>query len=200
MKISRYIYFPLIFILFYILQSLLMSGSITVNSTLLYAVLGAIVGFVTLFWGDAKARRLTGRNDEEIYKVRQKRAITVLLDYKKAFDLCKAAVNELNPAKIKNENLKSGIIEFRTRIRWYDFGDVITINLKKINENLTEVEISTRPIPRTVLVGDGRSWKHVEDICNYLKEKDAEINKKFLVDSVEILNEVYVKPFQKEKV
>ena len=85
-------------------------------------------------------------------------------------------------------------------MKWHTFGDIITIDLKKINENLTEVKIRTRPIPRTILSGTGHSWKYVEDICNYLKERDAEINKKVLVDSAALLDAVYVKPFQKEKI
>ncbi|HEX8248891.1 MAG TPA: hypothetical protein VF599_12005 [Pyrinomonadaceae bacterium] len=153
-----------------------------------------------MLWNDAIARKITGRNDKEIYIVRQQRNLTLLLNYQKAFECCREAVDELNPAKIKEDSPESGVIKFRTRMKWHNFGDIITINLKKINENLTEVEIRMRPIPRTIVSGTGESWKYAEDICNYLKERDAEINKKVLVDSAAILDEVYLKPFQKEKI
>ncbi len=200
MKISRWIYFPLIFVLIYMLQSVLMGGKFTIGKLLFGAIMGAIVGFVTLWWSESRAKKITGSADEEIYQVRQKRNITILLNFDRAFEVCKEAVNSLNPAKIKEENAEKGIIKFRTRLKWDTFGHIITVSLKSINENLTEVEISTRPIPRTVLVGSGYSWKYVEEICNYLKEKDAEINKKVLVESAAILNDIYVKPFQKEKI
>jgi len=200
MKISRWIYFPLLFIAAYILPQLLFDRAIEADDLLYWAISGAVVGFATLLWSDATARKITGRNDKEIYKVRQRRNLTLLLNYRKAFECCQEAVNELNPAKIKEESPENGVIKFRTRMKWDAFGEIITINLKKINENLTEVEISTRPIPPTILAGSGYSWKYVEDICNYLKERDVEINKKVLVDSAAILDEVYVKPFQKEKI
>ena len=204
MKISRWIYFPLFFIgayvSAYVLLPFIFDRPVDANELLYYAILGAVLGFGSMLWNDAIARKVTGRNDKEIYIVRQRRNLTLLLNYQKAFECCREAVNELNPAKIKENNLESGIIKFRTRMKWHNFGDIITINLKKINENLTEVEIRTRPIPRTILSSTGESWKYVEDICNYLKERDAEINKKVLVDSAQILDDVYVKPFQKEKI
>ncbi|HEX8368359.1 MAG TPA: hypothetical protein VF604_07440 [Pyrinomonadaceae bacterium] len=201
MKISRWIYLPLYFVVAYVLMHFLFDKSISADWLLYYAVSGAAVGFVTMLWNDAIARKVTGRrNNEEIYIVRQRRTLTLLLNYRKAFECCREAVDDLNPAKIKEESPESGVIKFRTRMKWHSFGDIVTINLKKINENLTEVEIRTRPIPRTILSGTGDSWKYVEDICDYLKERDAKINKKVLVDSAAILDEVYVKPFQKEKI
>lgn len=196
MKINRWIYLPLIFILAYVLPHLLFNDSISANYLLYNAIWGAIVGFGILLWSNAKARRISGRNDEEVYKARQKRNLTLLVNYDKAFEICKEAVNSLNRAKIKSEDLEKGIIKVKTGITWDSFGQIITLSLTKINENLTEVEISTRPIPRTALVDYGEGWKYSEEISKYLKEKDAEINKKVLVDSAEILEDVYVKPFQ----
>ena len=200
MRISRWIYFPLIFIAIYVLPQLLLQRSIDANDLLFFAILGAAVGFLGLLCDNWRARKITGTNDKEIYKVRQKRNLTLLLNYAKAFECCQEAVEALNPAKIKEESSERGVIKFRTSSNWETFGHIITINLKKINENLTEVEIRTRPIPRTILVSSGYSWKYVEEICDYLKERDAEINKKLLADSARILDDVYVKPFQKEKI
>jgi hypothetical protein len=200
MKISRWIYLPLILIAAYILPRLLVDGKISATELLIWTIFGAVAGFITLFWGDVRARRLTGKDNEEVYKVRQERNLTLLLNYEKAFEVCMEAVRSLTPAKIKEESLENGIIKFRTPLKWDTFGHIITINLKKLNETLTEVEITTRPIPRTVLAGGGYSWKYAEDLSTYMKEKDAEINKKVLADSVGIMEDIYVKPFQKEKV
>lgn len=200
MKISRWIYVPLIFVFLYILQRILLNGSIAAGEILFAAVLGAVAGFVILFWSDSKSRAVSGRDDEEIYRVRQSRMITLLLNYEKAFELCKASINYLHRAKIKNEDFAQGTIKIKTGMNWNSFGQIITLKLNKINEHLTEVEISTRPIPRTALIDYGEGWKYAEEISKFLKEKDAEINKKVLVESAAILSDVYVKPFQKEKV
>ncbi len=198
MKISRWIYVPLICALYSALLIALFGGSF--SEVLSYFVVGAISGFVLQFWSDIKARRVSGRNDEEIYKIKQNRSLTLLMNYEKAFESCVEAVNLINPAKIKRMSLESGIITARTKMSWSSTGNTIQINLKRINENLTQIEISTNPIPRTAIVDYGDGWKYAEDICSYLKEKDMEINRKVLVESVDLLNDVYVKPFQKEKI
>ncbi|GEM_PF-2620348 len=199
MKISRWIYFPLIFIAAYVLPRLLLDDKISANGLLVWTIVGAFVGFAGLLWSSYKARKITGNDSEEIHAVRQKRNLTLLLNYEKAFEVCRAAVASINPAKIKEENLEKGIIKFRTPLKWDTFGHIITIDLKSLNETLTEVEITTRPIPRTVLVGSGYSWKYTEDLSNFMKEKDAEINKKVLADSVSIMEDVYIKPFRQEE-
>jgi hypothetical protein len=200
MKISKWIYFPLVFIAAYVLPRLLFDGKISATGLLLWTVFGFLAGFITLGWSHYKAKKLTGEDNEEIHAVRQKRNLTLLLNYDKAFEVCRAAADSINPAKIKEESLEKGVIKFRTRVKWETFGHIITINLKKLNETLTEVEITTRPIPRTLLVGGGHSWKYVEELIHFMKEKDAEINKRVLADSVSIMEDVYVKPFRKEKI
>jgi hypothetical protein len=199
MKISRWIYFPLIFIAAYVLPRLLFDGKISATGLLIWTIAGAAAGFITLLWSNYKAKNLTGKDVDEIHEVRQKRNLTLLLKYEKAFEVCREAVDSINPANIKEESPENGVIKFRTPLKWDTFGHIITINLKRLNETLTEVEITTRPIPRTVLVGSGHSWKYVEDLSNFMKEKDAEINRKVLADSVSIMEDVYVKPFKKEK-
>ena len=199
MKISRWIYFPLIFIAAYVLPRLLFDGKISATGLLIWTIAGAAAGFITLLWSNYKAKNLTGKDVDEIHEVRQKGNLTLLLKYEKAFEVCREAVDSINPANIKEESPENGVIKFRTPLKWDTFGHIITINLKRLNETLTEVEITTRPIPRTVLVGGGHSWKYVEDLCNFMKEKDAEINKKVLADSVSIMEDVYIKPFKKEQ-
>jgi hypothetical protein len=199
MKISRWIYFPLIFIAAYVLPRLLFDGRISAAGLLIWTIAGFLAGFITLVWSHYKAKKVTGREIEEIHDVRQKRNLTLLLNYEKAFAVCREAVDSIKPAKIKEESLENGVIKFRTPLKWDTFGHIITINLKRLNETLTEVEITTRPIPRTVLVGSGHSWKYAEDLTAFMKEKDAEINRKVLADSVSIMEDVYVRPFQKEK-
>lgn len=198
MKRSIWIYFPLIIILAYVLPRILFGDSNL--SILFWLIYASAFGFGTLVWTKYKAKKVAGTDNPEIYEPRQRRIITVLLDYNKAFELCRQAVDSLNPAQIKVENISDGILKFRTPYNWHTFGHNVTINLKKLNENLTEIEIFTVPIPRTALISSGYSWKVVEDFCNFVKAEDAAINQKVLVESAAILYTVYVKPFQKKKV
>ena len=200
MKISKWIYLPLLFIAAYVLPRLLFDGRIDSTRLLIWTVFGFLAGFITLAWSHYKAKKVTGEDNEEIHEVRQKRNLTLLLNYEKAFQVCREAVDSISPAKIKEESPENGVIKFRTRLKWDTFGHIITINLKRINETLTEVDIETRPIPRTVVVGSGHSWKYVEDLSRFMKERDAEINQRVLADSVSIMEDIYVRPFQKEKV
>lgn len=197
MKRSIWIYFPLIIILFYVLPRILFGDSRF--SILFWLVYSAIFGFGMLFWTRYKAKKVAGTDQPEIYEARQKRELTVLLSYEKAFEICRQAADSLNPAKINVENLADGIIKFRTCMNWHTFGHKVTVQLKKLNENLTEIEISTKPIPSTQIVSSGYSWRAVEDFCDFVKAEDAAINQKVLAASTEILADVYVKPFQKEK-
>ncbi len=198
MKRSIWIYFPLIIILSYVLPRILFGDSS--SSILFWLIYGAAVGFGTLIWIKYKAKKVAGTDKPEIYEPRQKRTITVLLGYKKAFEVCRQAVDSLNPAQIKVENFSDGILKFRTPFHLHNFGHNVTVNLKKLTENLTEIEISTLPIPRIARVDSGYSWKIVEDFCNFVQAEDAVINQKLLIESATILDDVYVKPFQKEKV
>lgn len=166
----------------------------------IWLIYGTIFGFGMLLWSDYKARNLNDTDNPEIYKPRQNRVFTVLLDYEKAFEICLEAIESLNPARIKLANLNDGVIKFRTRMNWHTFGHDVTVNLKKLNNNLTEIEISTVPIPSTALISAGYSYQCVEDFCRIIKEKDAATNQKVLADSTEILEEVYVKPFLQEKI
>src|SRR5687768_4740891 len=129
MKISRWISFPLVIILSYVLPRVLFGES--VNSILFWIVVGSIFGFSMLYWSDKKAREISGGiDDEKIYQVRQHRILTVLLGYNRTFELCREAVDSLNPAKIKIADLEKGVIKFRTRVNWHTWGQIITISLK----------------------------------------------------------------------
>lgn len=205
MKINRWISLPLYFAVTLSLLSaplayFLLGEVVTFEAILGFFALGAFSGFFVQLWSDLRARSLSGKNSEEIYEVSQKRAINLLLSYERSFEFCREALNSLNSAEIKREDLENGVIAARTGMSIYSFGQKIKLNLKKVNENLTEVEVLTRPAWEIVKVDYGESWKYAEDICNYLKEKNTVTNQNVLVESGDLLNEVYVRPFQKEKV
>lgn len=199
MKVSRWIYVPLkAGVLGAILYTLLgFAESLSQFASLF--VLWSIFGFVMQAYTHYKAKRKTGVDDEAIHSVRQKKNVTVLLNFEQTFELCLDALESLKIAKIRIEDLEKGILEVRTGMNWDTFGVIIRLELSRINEDLTEVEISARPFQKGVLLDSGESWKQTEQIINFIKKKDAEINRKVLTQSARVLDEVYVKPFRKEK-
>jgi hypothetical protein len=205
MKISRWINFPLIYTIFFVSWMIIWYWVIGMpyNPILiwLWLINGLLMGFFLLYYSHRKAKKLSNdADDERIHEARQNRNLVVLLDYGKTFNLCREAILTIKKSKIKSENFEAGEIKAKCRLKWDLPRQKIGIRLKKINENLTEIELLVLPHLKTVVIGSGYTWRAAEDLCNYLKEKDAEINKKVLADSVGIMEDVYVKLFQKERV
>jgi hypothetical protein len=199
MKISRWILVPLVAGLSMGLMFILVQPGNWVFNLLSGFVAGAVSGLILQLWSERRTKKLAKSGNAEDFSVRQKRDLVLLVNFETAFDFCRQAVTD-SAAKIKSENPVTKTIKAKTGMNFYSFGTDIVFRLNPINENLTEIELSTRPSLRTTLVDYGESFKMIEKITGFLKEKDAEINKKVLADSVGIMDEVYLKPFQKEKV
>ena len=203
MKINRWISLPLNCAVSY---ALLMSASawlfdmpFSSRSFIGWLIGGALIGGTIQLLGDLGVRKLSKNNAEKDFSVIQNRKIVLLLKLNAAFDLCKDSLAERKVKSI-TETKENDFIKATTKMNFNSFGTQIEFNLNQIAENLTEVEIQTRPSVKSTMVDYGESLRIIEEITHYLKEKDAEINKKVLVDSTEVLEDVYVKPFQTEKV
>ncbi len=73
--------------------------------------------------------------------------------------------------KIENESLTNGMITFKVGISLWSWGETFHIKLKKINTNLTLVEISSHNFQ----LG---SWgKHESNIANFFSALDTLIKK-----------------------
>lgn len=199
MKINRWIFVPLILGLSTGLTFVLLQNGYWFNQFLFGFVLGVFEGLIIQLWSEFRTRKLAKSNNAEDYSVRQKRELVLLVNFETAFDLCRQAVSDA-AAKIKSEDRANKIIKAKSRMNFHSFGTDINFKLKPINENLTEIEILTRPCVKTTIVDYGESYKMIEKLTEILKDKDAELNRRILADSVGIMEDVYVKPFQKEKV
>ena len=169
------------------------------NQFLFGFVLGVVEGLIIQLWSEIRTRKLTKSKNAEDYSVKQNRNLVVLANFETAFDLCRETVSDIG-AKIKSENLTDKTIKAKKGMNFHSFGTDIVFKLKPINENLTEIEIVTRPTVRTTIVDYGESYQAIEKITEILKDKDAALNRRILADSVTIMEDVYVKPFQQEKV
>lgn len=199
MNINRWILVPLICALSMGLMMVLLQNGYWLHDFLFGFVFGVVEGLIFQWWSERRTRKVAKATKDEDYSVRQKREIVVLTNFETAFDLCRQAVSD-SGAKIKSEDPAKKIIKAKTGMNFHSFGTDIDIKLKPINENLTEIEIVTRPTVRTTLVDYGESLKVIEKITEILRDKDAALNRRILADSVNIMEDVYVKPFQKEKI
>lgn len=200
MRISRWIYIPLFFGLCSGFFPAISNSGFNVKHFLIGFISGALTGLVLQTWSYFRTKRISETDEQSNFSVKQKRNLVVLLSFNEAFELCCESISFVKSAQITSKNPVNGNIEAKTRFNFYSFGTEMIFNLKSVSKSLTEVEILTQPILKTTLIDYGQSLKTIEKIAAFLKEKDAEINQKVLVESAAILDNVYVKPFQKEKV
>lgn len=184
MKISRWILLPLIFGLSFGAYFGIFYFSLF--DFILGFVAGSIAGLILQFYSDYKARKVLSNTNEESFEVRQNRKFVLFYDYDRTFDLCLESISHFYKGKIKHKNYLEGIIKAKTGMNLNSFGTKIVFKLTKITEGTTEVEVSTIPIPRTVLVDYGESLGIVETLKNFFQTENNKKNLKILQEKVEI--------------
>lgn len=162
-------------------------------------VFGAILGLVIQLWSEIRTKKLFDAEDEKDFSVKQQRKIILLQNINSAFDSCKSVILEMDKVKIKRE-IKPRFIKAKSNMNLHSFGTEIKIDFLQINENMTEVVIFTSPALKTTVVDYGESLRIIEELSLQIKENDSQVNQQILIESVDLLNEIYVKPFEKEKV
>lgn len=148
----------------------------TLNQLLGWLVYGVIFGIGTQIYSDYKTRKVKPNAIEKDFSVRQKQATFLLFDYDEAFDLCLKSVETLRKGKVKVADKKLGLIRAKTGISWSSYGKTIELNLKPTTENLTEIEIFTRPALRTVLVDNGKGLETIKALTDFFDSKNEEVN------------------------
>jgi hypothetical protein len=53
---------------------------------------------------------------------------------------------------------------------WKTFGDVISFEVRKIDNDRTQIKVSSRPAVRRTLVDYGKNLENMEKISSFLKE------------------------------
>ena len=197
MKISRYIYIPLIIgVLYSFIGVFSFDGFFPIG---LYFIAGTLLGFGFLFYNDHKIKKIASKDNQEAFKVRPQKNVIIFTHYDKAFDLCLDSLSVLGKGKIKKEDKTNGSIKFRTSMSWESFGHNITYEIKELTQVTTEVEIKSVPIPRTALLDYGEGFKHIEDIAKYLDEKNQEMELKYLNEKCAISVETYTNFLNKKE-
>ncbi len=178
MKINRWIFVPL----YMALAAGLLFGLTdkSYNGCINGFISGAIAGLIILAWSEIWTRKFSRNNEKKDFSVVQTRNLVLLSDFNNAFDLCRNSILNFETAGIKSADLQTGVITAETKLNFTSSRTEIEINLKPVNDNMTDVEILTRPSFRTTIVDFGKSLEVIEKITSSLEENDWQINPKIL--------------------
>jgi hypothetical protein len=135
-------------------------------------------GFMSLILGSLhiwSVKRISYRKSKDITNVRHSRNIELQLSYDKAFNLCIESLKIFKKYKIKEENYSYGKIVAITGMTWKSWGEVISFDVHKTDNNRIQIIISSKPVLPTTLVDYGKNLENVERIVVFLKEKSEVI-------------------------
>jgi hypothetical protein len=139
---------------------------------------GLITGlFAGIFFGSSMSlihrwsvKQMFSGKSKEAMNVCHVRNIDLQVSYDKAFDLCIGALNLIKRCKIRNEDRSQGKIDAKVGMTWKTWGDVISFDVRKIDNDRTQIEVSSRPAVRTTLIDCGKNLENVKKIIRFLKE------------------------------
>jgi len=152
------------------------------KSLILSLGVGLIFGLILLF-ANLIHIKIVGRKygrSAELLKSHHTRELELPVPYDKAFDLCINAVKSLKKCEIRESNRHLGRIvaikPSKVPLDWIYNRDLITIELRRIDDSRTNVKISSRLFPQPpseYYVDYGSNLENVEKISeileNYIK-------------------------------
>lgn len=100
--------------------------------------------------------------------VHQKDHVKVPLPYNETFSICLESLHTINKCEIEAQILFQGKITARAGLNWKTWGDIISLKLRKLDNDNTYVYISSRPYARTTLLDFGKNLQNVRKIKEYL--------------------------------
>jgi hypothetical protein len=148
----------------------------------------AFLGFILTFAHSQIVKGKVQNKSEQDFAVNQQRSLTLRLPYDRAFNVCKESLEAVN-GRVKKANPSDGKIEAVTGWTLKTFGCAISYIIKPIGEQLTEVQVSSRPCVRTTLVDYGENLDNVERICVFLSERDNQLDLNLLSAKLNQLSE-----------
>lgn len=115
-------------------------------------------------------KRMPYENSEESMGVHHVRNVELRLPYDDVFNICIESLSSIKKFKIQKEDRSQGKIVARTSVSWKTWGDVISFDVCRIDNNRTQVIVSSKPVVRITLVDYGKNLENVERIVEFLKK------------------------------
>lgn len=116
--------------------------------------------------------------------VHQVRNIELNLPYNKVFNLCIESLNLIKRCEIEEKDSSQGKIIAKVGVNWMTSGDIISFKIHKINDNKSQVEVSSKPRMPTVIIDWGKNLENVETISSFLRENNKGHIKENLIQSI----------------
>lgn len=131
---------------------------------------GGLFSIIMGYLHTRSVRRMPYGEHEGAMGVRHLRRVEVRLPYDRAFDLCLSSVGAVRKGGIRVKDRSLGTIEAKAGMTWKSWGEVISFNLRRIDETRTLVEVSSKPVLPTTLVDLGKNLENVEGIAGTLAQ------------------------------
>ena len=80
------------------------------------------------------------------------------------FDICIKTIEKI-PAKVLKSDKTHGVIVAKTHMSLRSFGEKISVNLNKLTENSTQVQISSKSLVPTTIINSGENQDNVTRIA-----------------------------------
>jgi hypothetical protein len=135
------------------------------------ALLSGLISLAIVFSHISSVRRMPAGKFKGALGVYHIREVELKLPYDETFDLCLEAVL-IRSGHVQQQDQEKGRIEAKTIIK-QSWGELITFNIKRIDDKLTTVEVSSQPL-RRMLTDRGINLENVETIVAFLKLKDRQ--------------------------
>lgn len=143
---------------------------IPLNVCVLVSILaGLLFGlFMAIFFrlSENYALKKMGKNLSAI-SVKQIKEFTLTISQSDALKKAKEKLPLLK-AKVKSFDEENGIIIAKTGMSWKSFGEILSITVKKDDENQTRIRIESRPTLSTTMVDYGKNLENVEKLYNLM--------------------------------
>ena len=129
---------------------------------------GGVSSIVVGYLHKRSVRRMLYGEPEGAMEVRHVRHVELRLPYDQAFDLCLSSASAVKKSTIRTEDRSLGRIEAKAGMTRKSWGEVISFDLRRVDENRTRVEVSSKPALWTTLVDGGKNLENVERIAETL--------------------------------
>ncbi len=136
---------------------------------LLGFVTGGLIGFGLQLFNEYQTKRVFPKAFGNDFEVGQNKTFTMFIGYDETVSLCLKFIKQNLKAKIKYQDYSSGVIEAKTKMGWKSDGNIISFEIRKITEDTTEIEVSTKPLLPTALADFGEGLKIVGNLTDFFQ-------------------------------
>jgi hypothetical protein len=151
-----------------------MVASLILSNALIGTLFGIAIGTVlAAIFGTLQHQSFQGKKQDADRSVHQMRDIELDLPYADAYSLCVESLTSLGSINIKQSSRLEGVIEARTHLNWQTYGERISFNLTRIDDDTTRVHIESRPRIKAALTDFGRNLHNVNQLSVFLRARSA---------------------------